>query len=58
MTAVTWVALIVGLLLAACFMFWLMGEISATRKHKRHIELMGLGIRPEDIHRHTREDNL
>lgn len=47
MTAVTWAALIVGLMLATCFTFWLMGEISATRKHKRHIELMRLGIRPD-----------
>lgn len=58
MSAAGWVSLLVGLLLASCFMFWLMGEISASRKHKRHMELLHRGIRPEDIHRHTRTDNL
>ena len=52
MSAAGWMPLIVGLLLAVCFMFWLMGEISASRKHKRHMELLNRGIRAEDVHRH------
>lgn len=42
----------IGAIVIVCVVFWLMGEISAQRKHKRRIELMGLGIRPEHIDQH------
>lgn len=40
---------IIGGIVVVCVTFWFMGEVSASRKHKRRIELMGLGIRPENI---------
>lgn len=52
------VMVIFGGIVFVCVTFWVMGEVSASRKHKRHIELMGLGIKPEDIHHHTRKANL
>lgn len=43
---------LIGAIVIVCVVFWFMSEVSAQRKHKRRIELMGLGIRPEHIDQH------
>lgn len=50
-----WVTLLVGLFLSVCLFFWLVNEISASRKHKRDVELLKMGIKPENIRNPIRD---
>lgn len=47
MTAINWVTLLFGMFLLMCLYFWLTHEISASRNHKRRMELHSRGIKAE-----------